>query len=68
MDVRQGMFWEGPPRRLWTCDPRCRVWELVYSGNWNVNVMHMVWEVGHPGDCGLLIPDVDSERWSLYRV
>lgn len=42
--------------------PGVGVWSWVYS-ELEMLYRHMVWEVGHPGDCGLLIPDVDSERW-----
>ena len=46
---------------LWTCDPRCRLWQGVSQWRmWIYDPRCRVWEGCHPGDCGL----VNSGSWS----
>ena len=46
---------------LWTCDPRCRLWQGVSQWRlWTYDPRFRVWEGRHPGDCGL----VNSGAWS----
>ena len=40
-------FWECHPR-LWTCDPKCRIWEWVHPGDWTYVTRCRSWAGGTP--------------------